>query len=42
MSAVEYFSQLFDMTHINGIVSFFVRKKKKKQTLKSFYNSLGN
>jgi len=39
MSAVECFTWLFDMMHINGIIPFFIRKKDTHFS-KSFYNSL--
>ena len=39
MSAIECFTQLFDMMHINRIIPFFYIKK-GTHFLKSFYNNL--
>ena len=41
MSDFEYFTRLFDMMHINKIISiFFTFTKKDIHFLKAFYNSL--
>jgi len=39
MSDIECFTRLFDMMHINGIISIFLCGK-KIHFLKAFYNSL--